>query len=381
MARAIYLHIGVPKAATTFLQSVMWHNKEVLAQQGVLYPGRRRSDHYRASQLVQGRRVRQAGDNAASWDRIIADLADWSGDGLISHEFFCMATTTQAKTAVERLSPAQVHVVLTARDYVRQFPAAWQQALKMDCDLSLDEFMDRALRFDLPGRWGWQSQDVPAIISRWLGAVPPQNMHLVTVPPPDSPGVLWRRWCDVIGVDPDAFDLGVASSNQSLGAPQAALLRHISPLLSAPLDFAPERYRWFRRYFGQEVLSAQTGPRIGLRRHQAEQLRALSLDAVASIAELGCEVHGDLEELIPETEQASRPHPDDVSDSEMLQVASLAIETMLRDRRLLILERDRLRRRSRRALPRSVRTVARRARRTLRRRHSAEPSARGVGRG
>src|ERR1700754_1132007 len=35
----VYLHIGAPKSGTTFIQNVLWRNKEVLAEQGVVLPG------------------------------------------------------------------------------------------------------------------------------------------------------------------------------------------------------------------------------------------------------------------------------------------------------------------------------------------------------
>ena len=75
-----------------------------------------------------------AGDGADAWDRILAELAAWAGTGLVSHEFFSMATAEQARAAVAALAPAEVHVVVTVRDYVRQFPAVWQEALKMNSD-------------------------------------------------------------------------------------------------------------------------------------------------------------------------------------------------------------------------------------------------------
>ena len=49
MARRVYLHIGLPKTGTTYLQTLMWNNREVLAGQGVLLPGDSRRQHLWAS--------------------------------------------------------------------------------------------------------------------------------------------------------------------------------------------------------------------------------------------------------------------------------------------------------------------------------------------
>jgi hypothetical protein len=362
MARRVFLHIGAPKTGTTFLQTVMWHNKSVLADQGMLYPGAKRMDHYHASRVVRGVPATRLGQDAGSWDLLVEELAAWPYDGLVSHEFFSMATASQARAAVERLAPAEVHVVLTARDYVRQFPAVWQEALKMNSDLSLDEFMDRALRFDLSGAWGWSSQDIVAVLDRWSGAVVAEHVHLVTVPRPGAPrDLLWQRWCEVLGLDAATFDLDVAFGNESLGAAQVALLHRVKPYLSGPLGTGPERHRWFRQYFGHEVLVPQAGERFGLRTQQAEKLRELSEAAVKVIETAGYHVTGDLAELVPDLDERASPHPDDIPDAVLVDVAARAIEQMIGDVRALTLERNRWRRRAKNTS--AVRRGAGRARR------------------
>ena len=45
----VYLHIGAPKTGTTFLQDVMWHHREQLADAGVRFSRRRYGDHFQAS--------------------------------------------------------------------------------------------------------------------------------------------------------------------------------------------------------------------------------------------------------------------------------------------------------------------------------------------
>ncbi|MQW75694.1 hypothetical protein GHK92_07405 [Nocardioides sp. dk4132] len=364
MARRVFFHVGVPKSGTTFLQTTMWNNRDQLRAQGFLYPGRRRMDHYHASQVVRGASPSALGENGASWERIVRELAAWSGDGVVSHEFFSMATARQARAAVEALAPAEVHVVVTARDYVRQFPAVWQEALKMDSTDSLDEFMRRAFAHDLPGAWSWNSQDVPAILRAWSSAVPVERVHVVTVPPPGAPrDLLWRRWCEVTGIDDGDFDMEQVFDNQSLGAVQAALLHRLKPHLTGPLQERPVQHRWVRQYFGHEVLGPQRGERFGLRDEDALRLRRRSRRMVRAIKEAGYPVVGDLRDLIPPAEQPARPHPDDVTDAEMLDAAVVAIEQMIRDVREVSGERDALARRTPAAL---ARRTLRRARRRLR---------------
>jgi hypothetical protein len=344
MARRVFLHVGVPKSGTTFLQTAMWHNRELLKQQGFLYPGRRRMDHYRASQVVRGAEPERLVRNGDAWERIQAELAQWPGDGLVSHEFFSRATRNQARRAVAALAPAEVHIVLTARDYARQFPAVWQEALKMGSTESLDEFMQHAFEGKLGGAWSWQTQDVPAVLRRWAAAVTPERVHVVTLPPPGAPReLLWQRWCAVLGIDDSGFDLDVTFANESLGAPQAALLRRITPYLSEALSHGSAQHRWVRQYFGHEVLVPQAGERFGLRPRHVARLRRRSLAAVAAIERAGYDVAGDLADLVPGEQRRGRS-PDNISETEMLDVAARAIDQMITDVSELTAERNHWRR-------------------------------------
>lgn len=340
MAQRVYIHIGAPKTGTTFLQTAMWRNRSQLEAQGFLYPGKKRLDHYRASQVVRGVPASKLGDDADAWDRIVAELAVWPGIGIVSHEFFSMATAEQARSAVAALTPAEVHVVMTARDYVRQFPAMYQEALKMNVDDSFDEFMKQAIALELPGAWGWNTQDLPAVLERWAGAVPVDRIHVITVPPPGAPRpLLWQRWCQVLGLDDTDFDMDLGVGNESMGAPQAALVRRMKPYLSNELkDDGASRHRWFRQYFGHEVLVPQRGDRFGPRPDDASVLRELSMTAAEAIRQAGYDVTGDLAEMVPAESPSERAHPDDVTEEEMLDVACRAMEQMIRDVRLLNLE-------------------------------------------
>ena len=71
MAERVFLHIGLPKTGTTFLQTTMWHNRAQLEAQGFLYPGAKRMDHYHASQDVRGQRTPPTG----AWEQLRSELA------------------------------------------------------------------------------------------------------------------------------------------------------------------------------------------------------------------------------------------------------------------------------------------------------------------
>lgn len=349
MAERVFFHIGAPKSGTTFLQTLMWRNKETLKGLGLLYPGRQRMDHFHATEVVR-ELTAQDGPNSTAWDLLCNEIGDWPGTALITHEFFGAASAVQARQALERLAPADVHLVFTARDYGRQFPAVWQEAVKMRTTTSLDDYVDKVLAGEISGPWGWSTQDVPAILERWGSTLDPRNVHVVTVPGSGAPrDLLWRRWCQVLQIPPDSCDLDVARSNESLGAAQAAFFLKVKSHIPADLRPGPERHKWLRGYLGHQVLVPQQGDRFGLRRRHLDELRNIALEEVEILASRGYDVAGDLEELIPSPPATELPNPADVADSELVEVAARAVATMTAEVRALSRDRDKWRRKARAA--------------------------------
>ena len=108
MAERVYLHVGLPKTATTYLQTILWANRDVLEEQGVRLPGHSRRAHLWASRVVREHPAAQTEASPrqhGAWDRLRADIAEWHGTALISHEFFAAASTEQAARMVSDLAP------------------------------------------------------------------------------------------------------------------------------------------------------------------------------------------------------------------------------------------------------------------------------------
>jgi hypothetical protein len=377
VARRVFLHVGLPKTGTTYLQTRMWRQRDRLADLGFLYPGRVRMDHFRAWQDLH--RGLGGPRDSGTWERLCAAVAAHPGDALITHEFFSMATPEEAATAVAALEPAEVHLVLTLRAYHLQFPAVWQEALKMGSRRTFSEFMEQVVAEDrthttLKGAWSWRSQDIPTVLAHWTSAVPSERVTVVTVPPPGSPRAwLWERWCEALGLDAAVLDRRAPFANESLGAAQAALMLRVTPRLRRPLKAkGNERHRWLRQYFGHEVLGPQKGARFVPREVELDRLRSLADEAIAAIEGSGAQVVGDLADLRPPA-SVSGAHPDDVTEAEVLDAAAVAIEQMIRDVRKLTRQNERLRRRLRRTNRGRLRRIRNRVRRRLRRRFRGRP--------
>jgi hypothetical protein len=307
MARSssrVFLHVGSPKTGTTFLQDVLWSQRETARDQGMLLPGERFHDHYLATldvrdlldESVQPARAR------GMWDRLVGEALAWDGTVLISHELFAGATTEQARRAMEALAGrAEVHIVVTARDHVRQISAEWQEHVKHRSAATFADFV-RSVRDDT-GRtsWFWQVQDYAALLERWGAGLPPERLHVVTVPAAGSdPTTLWDRFAGLLGVDPAAFDTELERSNSSLGVEQAELLRRVNVELGDRLPLPGPYPLVVKNVLAHRILEGRDGTRLALgvkdREFAAEAARGIA----ERIAAMGADVVGDLEELVPD---------------------------------------------------------------------------------
>jgi hypothetical protein len=314
----VFLHIGEPKTGTTFLQHVMWRNRGELAAQGVVLPGHHPQDHYRASQDLRGI-AKLASDPAGSWAgewEILARQAQQAPRvAVISHELFSAADPEQAERAVRSLQPAEVHVVLTVRDMATLLPAEWQETVKHRNAKGfqdwLEDVIDRESRS--AGRrqwWFWRVHDTLAILGIWARQVPPQRVHVITVPPRGSDnGLLWQRFASLLDVDPASVDISRARPNESLGLPEIEFLRRLNQVL--PEEVPDWFYMWnVKEAVAHRALAAR--PREGRLVLPAEREEWAGKQAdvlVEALSESAYDVVGKLDELRPRsvTEPAGSP--------------------------------------------------------------------------
>lgn len=331
----IVLHVGTPKTGTTYLQDLMWRNREELARRGVSYPGRYRESHFLAAMDLQGATVEEVGDPHLpwAWDRLVAEVAEVRGTAVVSHELFSPMEPDRVERVLDAFGGAELHVVCTARDLGRQLPAVWQEDLKNRHTLGFAEFLG-SVRDPGTGHWlgelFWRMQDVPAVLRRWAGTLPPQRVHVVTVPPAGSaPEQLWRRFATVLGVDADGLADGPAEPNHSLGPAEAQLLRRLN--LALPGDMPWWVYERTVRRELVEALGRRGGTqRLTVPRDHQSWVTERATQMTAELIGAGYRVAGDLDDLVPAAAPAG-PDPDEVSESVLLDVAlDAAREVVLR---------------------------------------------------
>jgi hypothetical protein len=357
MVARVFLHIGLPKTGTTYLQGILWENRERLRGEGVVLPGRGHREHLWAALDVQERKHLERRDPRApgSWERLCAELdATAGGTGVVTHEFFCGAGPAQAARAVQRLAPAEVHVVVTARHAAGMLAAGWQEMVKNGSETDLP----RAAAADTRSEFGWRTWDLAGVLERWGDVVPPERLHVLPVPPrTEAPDRHWRNFAGVLGLTED-YPVPAEAANPSLGAVQVELLRRVNAHLGS-FSSALDRGRWIRGHLAEGHLADQAGERFALDDDLLADCRRRSRRAVDLIGDRGYQVVGDVETLlVPEEVPAGRALGS-VTDAELLDAAAQVVAGLLEDVRELTVERDRAREPAGPAVPSPVRRAAR----------------------
>ena len=262
MVDRVFLHIGLPKTATSYLQTIIWSNRDRLRQAGVVVPGSTRRDHLWASREVRGdpHLHRAPERHRTAWTRLRRELASSSGTGLISHEFFAAASGRQARDLVTALGDAEVHVVVTAREPLGLFTASWQESLKNGSTTPMGDYGRRVSRSPM-AIWNWRTLDLRLVLQRWSQAVPPERIHVLVLDPTADRDDIWRRFAGLLGVDPQAFDLSQSFPNTSMGVAEAETLRRINLRLEG-FDRAFDKGVYIRTFLADERLVPRKGERF-----------------------------------------------------------------------------------------------------------------------
>ncbi len=334
-----FIHAGLPKTGTSYLQDILFGSREVLSEQGLELLPRRRHGHFELALKVRG--LLQSFDDPATHgvlDRFADQVQrNQAPTGLLTQEALAGCTPEAVATLLEPLAGYEVHLVVTARDLGRQIPSAWQQAVKGRRTLEYAEFLDAVVARAEPARDFWRNQGLLDVLGSWSTAIPPERIHVVTCPASGaSPDLLLERFAGVLGVDPTGLDTTAPTVNASLGHPQAELLRRVTVALGDRLPHSRAGYRRVARTFlSDKVLQPQRGPRALLPEQLRPWVEELTAEWTEHLATGGYDVVGDLAELAP-ADSSYSPELSAATETELLEAATTALAEILvvRDREL-----------------------------------------------
>ena len=329
--RRVFLHIGLPKTGTTYLQQVVWKNRDALRSAGLFLPGFGHREHLWAALDLQERPrlERRHRDAPGAWQRLVAEASEQSSDVLITHEFFCGASAEQASRAVASFPDAEVHLVVTARDAASVISAGWQESVKNGSTVDLDSVMDGKAAGG--PEFSMRTWDLAGVLERWTADVPSERVHVLMMPGPGAARDLhWRHFAQTLGVDPDAYDVPTEAVNAALGIVQIETLRMVNRHL--PSYSAHDRGVWIRGYLAEDLLARQPRERGALPEKYAARFADLDRAAAALISDRGFHVLGDLSVLAAEAPSGGDGRePQSVTAEEILESASRLVADIVAD--------------------------------------------------
>jgi hypothetical protein len=336
MTGKVFVHVGPPKTGSTYLQQVIDLNAAVFAERGICVPDRGARSHVMAALDVLGKWSAEQAGARGRWKGLVDELAAWSGPAaVVTCELLADANTRTVDRVVSSLEPAEVHVVYMARDLSRLVPGMWQTLMRNTIDVPWGTYL-ASVRGDAraPRRFGrrfWRQMDPRFALARWERRVPREHIHVVTVPPSGGEAsLLWSRFCEVIGMDPEECSLDVRRSNESLGSAEADLLRRINAKVAGRIP-RTEYDRWVKRFVARRVLENRDGVRrIALPEQEHSWVRPRAEEICEFLETHGYDLVGDTRDLLPAPVPDSARAPDDVDVEEVLDAAVDVIAGLVR---------------------------------------------------
>lgn len=335
MADRVFIHIGLPKTATTYLQTILWSSRDQLRADGVLLPGAERRDHLWTSRIVRddpnvGNRLPR---ERTAWDRLQDEIGRWRGSALISHEFFAAASAEQAARMVEQLAPASVELVVTAREPLGLFTASWQESLKNKATTPMADY-SRTVSERPMDIWNWRTLDLRLVLERWSQAVPHERIHVLPLDTSAPREEIWRRFAGLLGLTAEAYDLSRSFPNESMGVVEAETLRRVNGHLTS-FKRAFDKGVYIRTFLADERLVPRGGEKFWPGADRVTECRERGEQAIAWLQEHPVDVVGDVEHLRVPAELPGRRTPESVTDAEVAAVATELVAVLLGDVREL----------------------------------------------
>lgn len=326
MSRVVHLHIGAPKTGTTYVQDRLQLNKRALAEHGVDVTSPRLVEsslfQFRAALDLLGQDWGgHTGHADGAWDKLVKLVHRHQGNSVISHEILAPAKPEIVARVMRDLRGCDVHVVYSARDLGRQLPAAWQESIKQGRKWSFNRFLNRVEK-GYP--WFYRAFDLPNVLNIWGEHLPPERVHVVTVPHGRS-DELWLRMCRALQFDPAWAPEESHATNASLGVPEVQLMRMLNRRMDRATRREAEYDELLRELLAQNALAQRSGERVELPPERRSWAEEQTEHWIAWLARNPVDLIGDVEELRPAPVPEKWNNPDKVAPRKVLAAAMDAL--------------------------------------------------------
>jgi hypothetical protein len=314
------------KSATSYLQGLCQANRGRLRDAGLWWPGTRAC--FQAVEHLS-KQLPEESEPAGAWRTIDQRVRQFDGDVLISNEMLLHRDPARLAWVRDVFEPAEVRVVITARDLGRVLPSQWQTTIRSRGTVPWTDYAAAVCSSarSSAGDDFWRRQDLVAAVDRWRRIVPLDRIRLVTVPPAGSDHrIVAERFLAALGHRPIGDLVQPRYRKLSLGAHSAELLRRLN---EQTLDWAWSDYRFRFKVVLSSMILEQHAPFEPGVQVSAEQWSALSDRAAVMIdglERIGVDVVGDLSDLkLPMHPPADGVDPQAASAEHLLDVAGRSL--------------------------------------------------------
>lgn len=331
----VILHVGTMKSGTSYLQALLFAEKERLAGEGVLVPGKAWGVQSRAIQQAIG----VADKRREAWEQMLGEVTGHRGTSMISMEFLGPAKPQRAQRIVGELG-GDVDVVFTVRDLNRTIVSMWQETIQNGRHWPWEDY-HRAIVESAPGRGEgvhdrgsaagsfWRQQHVVRLLDEWASVVGIDRISLVTVPQPGADrSELARRFGEATGVD-FGTDPVVRTANESLGLASILALRRLNEVLEAEGATSKAIFRLRKRFLAKTVLAARRKQEPSLGLDVEDWVVTQTHDTVAALQASGVRLIGDWSDLDPVP--VAGVQPAEVPDALVTEAAVEALAALIKE--------------------------------------------------
>ncbi len=247
------LHVGLPKTGTTALQRTAAQRRPELLRQGVLYPGTR-YNHRRAGYAFEQRSMAwgEPAPGQGAWRKVVAEIrAEPDRRVWLDNESFYDLPAERAGDLLREVG-GEPHVVLTMRSIPAQLASSWSEYLKTGLRVPFGRWVEGVLSD--PPKPGLtpsfpRRNDLSRLVTRWAELVGPDRVTVVVLDPADR-DLVPHAFETMLGLEAgtlQAVELAGDDANRSFTLAEAELVRGLNGAVRKRADVEfPEFDRFVR---------------------------------------------------------------------------------------------------------------------------------------
>ncbi len=227
------LHVGQMKSGTTYIQNILFNNRDELKKQGWIYPGAR-LNHQHASYGLCGKDIPWVQDPSLFKkfaDNLINTIKKTDDNVIVSAE--CLASLNEAgiKSFLEKVGTPD-KVIVTVRGLLKTLPSAWQQSVKGGGTRSANGFYEDLVKNRDSNTGLWRTYRYGKTIELWSKFAP---VDVVIMPEGTTKKTdLWDLFQSISGLPLlKRLDVEESQVNSSVTYETAELLRAFNQLIKS----------------------------------------------------------------------------------------------------------------------------------------------------